>query len=297
MSDFHHISVLLDELVSGLAPRDGEVFVDCTTGGAGHAAALLEAADIRLVCLDRDPDALAVAGERLARFGDRVSLHHADFASVGRVLDELGLDTVDGLYADLGVSSPQLDRPERGFSFRSSGPLDMRMDPTRGQSAAELIDHLDEGELTRIIREYGEEKQARRVARLLVQGRPWHDTATLAQAIAGIVREKRIHPATRTFQALRIAVNDELGQLDALLPVALERVAVGGRIGIIAFHSLEDRRVKRFFAAESGRGAPTDPYGNPLVTPRLAEVRRVLPAEDDPNPRARSARLRLARRC
>ena len=272
---FSHTSVLLEESVAALAPADGEVFVDCTLGGGGHTEALLEAADCRVIGLDRDPAALKAAGERLARFGDRFQPVHTDFAGLGRVLDELGLATVDGILADLGVSSPQLDEPERGFSFRSAGPVDMRMDPTQGPTAADLLASTDEAELVRILREYGEERHARRVARTLLAEQPFADTAALAACVAGVVgRGKgRIHPATRTFQALRIAVNGELAQLESLLPQAIERLAPHGRLAIITFHSLEDRLVKQFLHRAAGRGLPRDAYGNPIGDITV-EVRR-----------------------
>jgi 16S rRNA (cytosine1402-N4)-methyltransferase len=294
-----HTPVLLAEVVAALAPRAGELFVDCTLGRGGHAEALLEAADCRVIGLDRDPAAIAATRARLARFGDRLRAVHAPFSSLSAVLDDLGEPRVDGLLADLGVSSPQLDDPARGFSFRDSGPVDMRMDPTSSPSAADLVNEWDESELARVVFRYGEEKRSRAVARALVAGRPWTDTAALAAAVAKAVggRPTRIHPATRTFQALRIAVNDELGELERLLPVAIERLAPGGRLAIISFHSLEDRIVKRFLAAESGRTGERDPWGDPVVSPRvLAQAKAVRPPSDDPNPRARSARLRTASR-
>jgi len=296
--DFGHLSVLLDESVAALAPARGEVFVDCTLGGGGHSEALLQAAPCRVIGLDRDPEALAAATARLAPFGDRFVAVHSAFADLQAVLDELGIDQVDGVLADLGVSSPQLDRPQRGFSFRHAGPVDMRMDPTRGQTAAELIASSSEEELAQLIREYGEERHARRVARALVRDQPFDDTAALAATVARVVgRSKgRIHPATRTFQALRIAVNDELGQLRVLLDHSLARLAPGGRLAYITFHSLEDRIVKRFLHRAAGRGLPRDPYGNPIGEISLSLSRPITPSPNDPNPRARSARLRSATR-
>ena len=296
--DFQHRSVLLDEAVAALAPADGELFVDCTLGGGGHTEALLDAAEVRVVGLDRDPAALKAATARLGRFGERFQAVHASFDQLGRVLDELGIGRVHGILADLGVSSPQLDHAERGFSFRRGGPVDMRMDPTQGPTAAELLDTVDEEELVRILTTYGEERRARRVARALLAERPFADTAALAACVAGVVgRGKgRIHPATRTFQALRIAVNDELGQLERLLPQVIDRLVPGGRVAIISFHSLEDRIVKRFLHRAAGRGLPRDAYGNPVgdVTVRVAPS--LTPSPSDPNPRARSARLRSATR-
>jgi len=296
---YAHLPVLLDEVVAALAPVRGEVFVDCTLGGGGHTEALLEAVDCRVVGLDRDPAAIRAATARLDRFGGRFQAVHARFSDLAEVLDSLGLDAVDGVLADLGVSSAQLDDPGRGFSFRRPGPVDMRMDPGAPVSAASVVHDWSEDALADLIRRYGEEPRARRVARAIVAGRPWSDTTTLADAIARVLGGRRgsIHPATRVFQAIRIQVNDELGELQRLLPVAVERLRPGGRLAIISFHSLEDRLVKRFVAAESGRGTERDPYGRPVGLVRLSSrTRAVKPAPDDPNPRARSARLRIATR-
>jgi 16S rRNA (cytosine1402-N4)-methyltransferase len=290
--------VLLDEVVSFLDPKDGEVFVDGTLGAGGHTEALLERADCTVVGIDRDPTALRIAGGRLARFGARFVPVHGAFGDLAEHLAKLGMHGVNGVLADLGVSSLQIDTSSRGFSFRSAGPIDMRMDPSADSSAADLVGEADEDVLTRIIGEYGEERYAGRIARVIVQGRPWKDTKHLADAIAAVVPNsgaQRIHPATRTFQAIRIHVNDELGQLERLLPAAVDALLPGGRLALISFHSLEDRRVKQFLARESGRGTPRDPYGNLLTKPRLsARPKPVLPSPDDPNPRARSARLRTA---
>jgi 16S rRNA (cytosine1402-N4)-methyltransferase len=297
MTGFHHQPVLLRELVRAIAPADGEVVVDCTVGGGGHAGAVLAAADCRVIGIDRDPEALAAAAAALSAFGDRFVPVRARFSELDRVLDDLGLDRVAAIYADIGVSSHQLDTPSRGFSFRTPGPLDMRMDPDAELSAARIVNEWGEAELTDLLRTFGEERKAGRVAARIVSGRPWLDTAQLAAAVAQVVGgSSRIHPATRTFQALRIAVNDELGELTRWLPVALSRLEVGGRLAVITFHSLEDRIVKRFLSAEAGKDRPRDPFGNPVgpVTVRLA--RDVAPASDDPNPRARSARLRVATR-
>ncbi len=299
MTSFDHIPVLRDEVVAALAPAAGEVFVDCTLGGGGHAQALLDAADCRVIGLDRDPTAIAAASARLAAYGDRVVAVRAPFSSLADALDGLGIARVDGILADLGVSSPQLDTPGRGFSFRAAGPLDMRMDPDAPVTAAEVVNSFEEAALADLIARYGEERRARRVARLVVRGRPWHDTLALAEAVAEAVgappKGSRIHPATRTFQAIRIFVNDELGELERLLATAVDRLSPGGRLAIITFHSLEDRIVKQFLALESGRTSPRDPYGHPLVPPRFAPPPKPQsPSPDDPNPRARSARLRTA---
>jgi 16S rRNA (cytosine1402-N4)-methyltransferase len=298
MTDWPHISVLLEACVEALAPADGEVFVDCTLGMGGHTEAMLEAAECTVYGIDRDDDALAIAQERLARFGPRFVPLKGSFGDLANLLDERGVDRVDGLMVDLGVSSLQLDTPERGFSFRHHGPLDMRMDSSAGTTAAEIVNHWDAASLERCLTEYGEERFARRVAAAIVRGRPWEDTLSLAEAIRGAIPRKthgKIHPATRSFQAIRIAVNDELGQLERLLPAAVERLRPHGRLAILSFHSLEDRIVKRFLARESGRGTPRDAYGHPLEPPRLSSRSRpILPSPDDPNPRARSVRLRSA---
>ncbi len=293
---FHHLSVLADEVVAALRPAAGEVLVDCTLGGGGHAGALLRAADCRVIGIDRDPAALTAASSALSQFGARFTPVHGRFGDLAALLARLGQPEVHGVLADLGVSSHQLDTPERGFSFRFAGPLDMRMDPNASPSAADLVNEASEADLADWIARFGEERRARGVARALVRGRPWSDTATLASAIAGVVGRGtgRIHPATRTFQALRLVVNDELGELERLLPAAAAALVPGGRLAVIAFHSLEDRMVKQFLAAESGKSAPKDPYGHPIGTVRLRPLPPVSPSDSDPNPRARSARLRSA---
>ncbi len=293
-----HVSVLRDEVIAALAPQAGGVFVDCTLGMGGHTEALLEAGASCVIGIDRDADARRIAAERLARFGDRVRIVAGGFGDLDAHLDAVGIDTVDGVFADLGVSSLQLDVGARGFSFRSAGPVDMRMDATSGPSAADLIASADTATLADWIFRYGEDRFARRIAAAIVAGRPFSDTLALAAAIVDALpaaaRHGRIHPATRTFQALRIVVNDELGHLERLLPTATARLRPGGRLAVLTFHSLEDRIVKRFFAAESGKNAPRDGYGRPLQAPRLQGCADLAPSEDDPNPRARSARLRVA---
>jgi len=287
--------VLLDEVVATIAPADGEVYLDCTLGGGGHSGAILERARCRVIGIDRDPAALAAARAALARFGDRFVAVHGRFSELGSVLRDLGVDRVHGILADFGVSSPQLDDPARGFSFARSGPIDMRMDPTTDRSAADLVNGWDEDALAEVIARYGEERRARRVARVIVEGRPWTDVAVLGAAVARAVGGgHRIHPATRTFQALRIAVNDELGEIERLLPQIVDHLHPGGRVAIVSFHSLEDRLVKRFLDQQAGKGRPRDPFGNPIGPVRLRVLPDLTPAEDDPNPRARSARLRRA---
>lgn len=291
---FAHLPVLAEPVLAGfaelsplLAQHGGGVLIDCTLGGGGHSALLLEAHPaLRLIGLDQDPTARAAAAERLARFGDRVQIVATNFA------DFTPAEPAVAVLADLGVSSPQLDVAERGFSFRHDGPLDMRMNPQAGATAAELLERLEEGELADLIYAYGEERLSRRIARrikqhLQEQG-PFRGTAELAYAIAGCyppkVRHGRIHPATRSFQALRIAVNDELGVLDRLLAAAPDWLLSGGLFGVISFHSLEDRRVKTAFVSDD----------------RLQRVTRkpetATEAEQHSNPRSRSAKWRLARR-
>ena len=294
-----HAPVLLDEALTWLAPRAGGRYCDATLGLAGHAQAILDrsAPDGRLIGIDRDPNALAQARVTLEPFGDRVSLVHARFSQAREVLDRLGMVPVDGFLVDLGVSSPQLDRPERGFSFRHDGPLDMRMDPESGESAADLLRRVDETELARIIHDFGEERHAGRVARAIIEARrsgPVDTTGKLAAVVARAVprHEPGKNPATRTFQALRIAVNEELDEIDRFLAVAADCLRPGGRLCVIAFHSLEDRIVKRRFRTLAGRDG-----GGPAVL-RILTKHVVVPtdAERARNPRSRSARLRAAER-
>jgi 16S rRNA (cytosine1402-N4)-methyltransferase len=295
VTGYQHEPVLLDDVVATIAPADGETYVDCTVGGGGHAGALLERAACTVVGLDRDPDAIAAASVALARYGDRFRAVRTAFSGLHRALDGLGIDRVHGVVADLGVSSPQLDRAERGFSFRQAGPIDMRMDPDQLRSAADLVNTASETELADVIARFGEERHAKRVAKAIVAGRPWTDTAALGAAIARAVGgSHRIHPATRTFQALRIAVNDELGELGRLLDQMLDRLHPGGRIAIVTFHSLEDRAVKQFLDRAAGKGRPRDPYGNPIGAVHVRLLPDLAAPADDPNPRARSARLRRA---
>ncbi len=294
-----HAPVLLDEAVTWLAPRPGGRYCDATVGLAGHARAILERSgpDGRLIGIDRDPDALAQARVELEPFGERVTLVHARFSQARDVLERLQMIPVDGFLVDLGVSSPQLDRPERGFSFRHDGPLDMRMDPASGESAADLLRRVDETELARIIRDFGEERHAARVARAIADARragPIDTTGKLAAVVARALprHEPGKNPATRTFQALRIAVNEELEEIDRFLSVAADCLRPGGRLCVIAFHSLEDRIVKRRFRTLAGRDG-----GGPAVL-RILTKHVVVPtdAERHRNPRSRSARLRAAER-
>ena len=296
-----HLPVLLDEAMAWLDPKPGGRYCDATLGAGGHTLAVLErsAPDGRVVGLDRDPNAIAAAGARLQPFGDRVTLVHARFSEARAVLERLGMIPIDGFLVDLGVSSPQLDRAERGFSFRTDGPLDMRMDPTSGETAAELLHRVDEGELTQIIRELGEERHAARVARAIVEARragPVETTGKLAAIVARALprHEHNKNPATRTFQALRISVNDELGELERFLAVAADCLRPGGRLVVIAFHSLEDRIVKWRLRELAGRsGNRSEPALLKLLTKHV-----IVPGDEERarNPRARSARLRAAER-
>ncbi|MGA1730999.1 MAG: 16S rRNA (cytosine(1402)-N(4))-methyltransferase RsmH [Steroidobacteraceae bacterium] len=301
-----HVPVLLEETLEALAVKGDGFYVDATYGRGGHAEAVLARLGNRgtLLVIDRDPEAVACAREHIGR-DPRVTVVHADFAALDTALEAVGRQP-DGILLDLGVSSPQLDTPGRGFSFQRQGPLDMRMDPGTGQSAAEWLAEVDERELAMVIARYGEERFARRIARAIVGARAVHpiaDTAELARVVAAAVprREPGKHPATRTFQALRIHVNDELGQLERVLPKAVAALAPGGRLAVISFHSLEDRLVKRFLRDQS-RDDPA--WAGLPVVPEAARAklrlvgRAVFPGEEEVrrNPRARSAVLRAAER-
>jgi 16S rRNA (cytosine1402-N4)-methyltransferase len=294
-----HQPVLLAEVLEYLQPRSGGVYCDATVGMGGHARAILERAspDGRLIGIDRDRDAIAEAKATLQTFGDRVTLVHAPFARARAVLEELGVVAVDGFLVDLGVSSPQLDRADRGFSFRAGGPLDMRMDQSAGETLGDYLGRIDEGELEHVIREFGEERYARRIAQSIMRARDGEgleSTAALAAVVARAMpaRERFKNPATRTFQALRIAVNDELGQLSAFLEGVTDCLKPGGRLCIIAFHSLEDRIVKRKLRSLAGRDG-----GGPARL-RLLNKHVIIAgdAERDRNPRSRSAKLRAVER-
>jgi 16S rRNA (cytosine1402-N4)-methyltransferase len=289
-----HEPVMVAEVVELLAPGRGGLYVDCTVGLGGHAAALLAAGATRLIGLDRDEQALRAAGARLEAFAGRVELVHADYRDLGNVLDSHHIGGIDGAIADLGVSSMQLDAEGRGFSFRRDEPLDMRMDRSAGPTAAELLRDVAEEDLADIIFRHGEERHSRRIARAVVEHRrtrPIETTGQLAQIVRRAVPHRgyqRIDPATRTFQALRIWVNRELDGLDEFLGAACERLLVGARLAVITFHSLEDRIVKHAFRAlAQGRLALRILTKRPL-TPGGGEIGR--------NPRARSAKLRAIER-
>ncbi len=288
---FEHASVMVDEVINALAPVDGGVYADVTLGGGGHAEALLRRSPhCRLFGFDRDPDAVEAARLRLAEFQGRVSIVQATFDELAMHLASRGIRRLDGIMADLGLSSPQLDRAERGMSFRTAGPIDMRMDPTQGETALSLITRLEQDELADLIYELGEERASRRIARCIKQScqkGELRTTLDLRRAVVRAVGPRRIggvDPATRTFQALRMAVNSELEQLDRLLELAADLLVDGGVLAVISFHSLEDRRVKRTMAER--------PTWEKLTK------KPILPTETEAaqNPRARSAKLRTARR-
>jgi 16S rRNA (cytosine1402-N4)-methyltransferase len=318
-----HVTVLAEEVCAALRPPLGEpgpgmpdaarILVDATAGLGGHTAALLATTrPTRAILLDRDPHALRLARARLTHAPCPIDFVHAGFATIAEVLAGLAIHEVAAIVADLGVSSMQLDRPERGFSLRADGPLDMRMDPSRGPTAAELLAAIDVERLTRILREHGEEPEAARIAAAIVKARPT-TTRGLAEVVTAATSARqrrklagRIHPATRTFMALRIEVNDELGQLDRFLADAPSLLVVGGRVAVITFHSLEDRRVKRRWRALAR--PPEPPAHLPLrelelprprfsVPPGYAGGVTPGPAELESNPRARSARMRVLERC
>jgi 16S rRNA (cytosine1402-N4)-methyltransferase len=287
---FEHATVMRDEVVCAIAPRAHGVYIDATLGAGGHTVALLEAEPkARIVAFDRDPAAIEAARERLALVADRVTVVRAPFSSLRDQLAALGMSHADGLVADLGVSSPQLEDPERGMSFRREGPLDMRMDPENGPTALEILDQLSDDELANVIYRYGDERRSRRIARSIrkaLAAGELRTTLDLRRAIVRAVGPTRVggvDPATRTFQALRIAVNRELEELEGLLGALPDVVASGAVVVLIAFHSLEDRLVKRAFAA---------PGWSPLAK------KPILPSDEEhaQNPRARSAKMRAARR-
>lgn len=290
-TDFHHLTVLRDETIEAIAPRAGGTYVDLTLGGGGHTEAILQANDgCRVIAFDRDPAAISAASVRLRGYGARVTFVHSRFSRVAQELEARGIEFVDGLIADLGVSSPQLDEAERGMSFRKEGPLDMRMDPSEGETAADLIVRLTQDELADVIFHLGEERRARRVARCIKQALDAGEVGTttdLRRAIVRAVGPRRvggIDPSTRTFQALRLAVNRELEELSAALAAASQIVRPGGVASFISFHSLEDRLVKRaFLKREEWERLQKKPL-------------RASEEEQAENPRSRSAKLRTARR-
>jgi 16S rRNA (cytosine1402-N4)-methyltransferase len=306
--EFTHRSVLVRETIEQLAPRNGGVYCDCTIGGGGHTAALLDAAQVRVIGIDRDPAAIAATR---ARLGDRVELVHGELGDIVEILSRRGIERVDGFVVDLGVSSPQLDDPERGFSFQRPGPLDMRMDPSSGRTALELLRETDVETLATVLSELGEERHAKKLARAIreaVTNDQLHTTMDLATVVVREIptREQRvskIHPATRTFQALRIAVNRELDQLQQFLHAFPDLLAPGGRCVAISFHSLEDRLVKHAFR-DLAWTSSLPPLHAERAGERAAPVVELLtrkpviagPEELAENPRARSAKLRACQR-
>ncbi|HEX3576380.1 MAG TPA: 16S rRNA (cytosine(1402)-N(4))-methyltransferase RsmH [Rhodopila sp.] len=303
-----HVPVMLDEVLATLAPRDGGVYLDGTFGGGGYARAILEKASCTLWAIDRDPEAIGRGASLAARFPGRLHLLQGAFGDMVALLDQEGVTHLDGVVLDLGVSSFQLDDPERGFSFRFDGPLDMRMGK-HGTSAADLVNTLPERALADVLYELGEERASRRIAHAIVAARqdaPIETTGRLAEIIRSVLPPDRSgnHPATRSFQALRIKVNDELRQIESALAQAVSLLSPGGRLVVVAFHSLEDRIVKRFMTEAAGRtGSPSrhDPAGlktrdAPNFSLLTARALRPTSTETDQNPRSRSARLRALER-
>jgi 16S rRNA (cytosine1402-N4)-methyltransferase len=302
-----HLPVMVDEVMATLAPRPGSLHIDATLGGAGHAEKILDASspDGRLLGLDADPAAIERSSRRLARFGARAVLRQANFGHLAEVAPEAGFGQVDGLFMDLGLSSYQLADVERGFGFRAGGRLDMRFDTSRGRPAADLLATMSADELTALFGKYGEEPFSGRIARNIVEARARAPVATAEELAALVARSvpapkrRRTHPATRVFQALRIAVNDELGALEAGLAASLDLLRPGGRLVVLSYHSLEDRIVKRFIAREQ-RGCVCPPEIPVCVCGRQPRMRSLgksqtpSPEEIDANPRSRSARLRGA---
>jgi 16S rRNA (cytosine1402-N4)-methyltransferase len=302
----NHLPVLYNEIIHAMQPHQGGLYVDGTVGAGGHAWGILQASqpDGSLLGMDVDPQALALAREKLAEFGERAKLVRASYATLLIQLAALKWKQVDGILLDLGLSSMQLDAPSRGFSFRTEAPLDMRFNPDQETNAAQLVNTLDEGALADLLYRYGEEHRSRQVAHAIVNARPISSTTQLAKVVAQVTSggKSGIDPATRTFQALRIAVNGELEELECVLPQTLEALQPGGRLAIISFHSLEDRMVKQFMRRES-RDCICPP-NQPVCTCghkaslREATGKPLRPQEDEirKNPRSRSARLRVAER-
>ena len=309
-SEFEHKSILVSEILGFLDLQPGSVVIDGTLGLGGHTEAVLQTfADTKVIGIDQDQKALENATERLKSFGSRFQGVHSNFVEISSVADELNITAVDAVIADLGVSSMQLDDAERGFSFRFDAPLDMRMDTSKGSTAAELLEELDQEEIANLIYRYGEERKSRRVARLIVErrdaGQPVRSTEELARLVeraVGRSPKDKIHPATRTFQALRIAVNNELGILDGFIKDSIDLLKLNGTLSVITFHSLEDRIVKQAFQKLSGKCfcPPRIPKCVCGAEKRVEILTRkpVVPTEDEMsvNPRSRSAKLRVCRK-
>lgn len=303
-----HVSVMLADVLGVLQPRDGGIYVDGTFGAGGYSRAILDAADCAVLAIDRDPEAILRGRDMVAHFDGRLTLIEGRFGEIATLLRDLGVEAVDGVALDVGVSSMQIDQASRGFSFQADGPLDMRMSGG-GMSAADVVNTLDEKDLARIIAVYGEERRARAIARAIAAARldarleRTGELAALVSRVIGAPRADRIHPATRTFQALRMVVNDELGELARGLAGAETMLRQGGRLAVVAFHSLEDRIVKKFLAARTGRGGrpsrhlpDTGDRAEPSFRELFRGARKPSDDEIDANPRARSARLRAAER-
>ncbi len=303
-----HIPVMMAEVLTALAPRDGGVYVDGTFGAGGYTRAVLDAADCTVIAIDRDMSAIDAGAALKAEYGDRLILLHGCFGDVARLLADNGFDGVDGFVLDIGVSSMQIDQRERGFSFRFDGPLDMRMDTSIGRTAANVVNETPEDDLANILYQYGEERQSRRIARKIVELRitePFETTIQLANTIRSVLHQSpkdKIDPSTRSFQALRIFVNDELGELERALDGALGILKTDGRLVVVAFHSLEDRIVKNFVREHAGmnnsvsRHMPVSGAPDTIPLLELPSKKAIFPSaeEEKTNPRARSARLRSA---
>jgi len=301
-----HISVMVAEVVEALGVKPGGRYIDGTVGAGGHSAAVLDRAGAaaRILGIDADPDAIRLAETRLRKYGQAVSLVNDNFVNMGAIAREHGFVPADGILLDLGLSSMQVEAAGRGFSFRLDAPLDMRLNPAQELTAADIVNTYSETELARLIFEYGEERRSRRIARRIIQSRPVHTTLELAQVVASAVggRHGRVHPATKTFQALRIAVNSELANLETALRQAVDLLGHGGRLVVISYHSLEDRIVKQFMKREAA--GCVCPPGTPVCkcgrapTMKLVTKRVIVPSEAEVlmNPRSRSARMRVAER-
>ena len=299
-----HQPVLYHEIIQALQPKNKGYYVDCTLGAGGHALGILNASqpEGQLLGFDLDPQALALARETLAPHERRILLMQRSYTKLSETLQEIQWHLVNGIVLDLGASSMQFDTAERGFSFREDAPLDMRFGPQQTESAADIINTYSEAELAEIIFRYGEERASRRIAKAIIRERPIHTTFELATLISTVLprKGKRVHPATRTFQALRIAVNDELGAIESILPQAVNALAPGGRLAVISFHSLEDRLVKQYFRHESKDCVcpPRQPICTCDHQASIKEIARkpIRPSDEEiaQNPRARSARLRIA---
>lgn len=301
-----HIPVLLQEVISGLAPQAGKLYIDATFGRGGYTRAILESADCRVIGIDRDPEAISMGKQFEQEFPERFQILKGSFSQLTELLQSINVTKIDGIAFDFGVSSPQLDTAERGFSFRMDGPLDMRMGD-EGQTAADLVNTESEEDLANIIYRYGEEHASRKIARAIVNKRvetPFTRTSELADLIASIMpRRDETHPATKTFQAIRIAVNDELREIEIALPQTENLLNAGGRLAVVTFHSLEDRIVKNFLRDRSGKNSHGSRHRPQIVqdnapTFKLVANKAIKPSNDEvrSNPRARSSKLRVAER-